>query len=104
MPKNLVENGDFSTDPAVEWSLPSATWNEGPENVSMMFGAGSPSIYQDINAKNGHLYLLVYTLSGFTSGFVTPYIGGTAGVSRGAANATYYEKIIAALHHLHLQY
>ena len=57
------------------------------DSISQLAAAMAGSISQYVT------YRLVYTISGYTGGFITPVVGGTAGVARNH-NGTYSEDII----------
>lgn len=89
----LVQNGSFIGN-ANGWTLGTG-WTYASNSVSKPITASSPVISQNINAVPGSIYLLTFTLSGYSgSGNVTPSIGGSA-VAGVSANGTYVQQITA---------
>lgn len=89
---DLVANGAFATDTA---------WTKGTgwtiaAGVATATGAISTTLTQTPSTAlvAGKAYRVIFTVSGFAAGTVTPTIGGTAGTARGS-DATFDEIIIA---------
>lgn len=88
---DIVTNGEFAAD---------TDWNKG---VGWSIGGGNAScdgtqvadsdLSQDVSAVYGRRYRVIFTVSGYVAGNVTPVIGGTEGTDR-SANGTYTEDII----------
>ena len=90
---DLVTNGAFATD--TDWTKGDG-WTIG-SGVASCDGsqAANTDLEQDPSALNeGQAYRVIFTVSNYSAGTVTPVIGGTAGTSR-SANGTYTETIIA---------
>ncbi len=87
--EDLVVDGDMSS---------STNWTEG---AGWVIAAGvatattaTSDLEQTITLVEGISYEVVFTLTGFSVGTVTPKIGGTAGTTR-SSNATFTETIVA---------
>lgn len=87
----LVTNGDFDSD---------EDWTKGT-GWTIADGVAKGSSTTDDLEQNaailiheGESYTLTFTVSDYSSGTITPYVGGTAGTGR-TANGTYTETIIA---------
>lgn len=88
----LVVNGGFDT--ATDWTGANWTISGGTANA-----ATAATIRVFINttggaAEIGATYRFIFTITSFTSGSITPIIGGTTGTTRTAAG-TYTEDIVA---------
>jgi hypothetical protein len=92
---NLIHNGDFLSG-AMHWTVAAATVTFNTQQMQMS-SAGTPaSVWQDIDDFYGvgAKYTVTFTIATYTSGSVTPKIGGTAGTPRSAAG-TFSETISA---------
>jgi hypothetical protein len=86
----LVTNGDFTS---------SAGWTQGSgwsiaANVATASSASSALSRTPSKIVDGQYYYVTFTVSSYSTGNVTPSIGGTTGTSR-SANGTYSEFIKA---------
>ncbi len=93
--EELVANGTFETDPAVEWTLGSGwTWNEDKDTIDTDGTIGA--ISQSVVIEDGSIYLLSFNAIGVNNGakdFIvilgkTEYtIGAKSGVHSSAVKA-----------------
>lgn len=84
----LITNGGFGTD---------SDWTKGT-GWTIAAGVASASsatghLTQNISVTNGKLYEVTFTISGYSSGTITPILGGTSGTTRNA-DGTYTESIL----------
>jgi hypothetical protein len=84
----LVTNGTFASDTG--WTKGTG-WTIASGAATKTAGLAS-DLYQDISAVDGVVYQLVFTITAYTAGTLTPDIGGTNGTARTAAG-TYVEEI-----------
>lgn len=89
---DLVSNGAFASDTA--WTKGTGWTIAG--GVAVATGAISTALTQTPSTPivAGKAYRVIFTVTSFTAGTITPNIGGTAGTARGSA-ATFDEIIIA---------
>jgi hypothetical protein len=89
----LLTNGDFTTD--TDWIKQTGWTISAGEAHCDGSQTGSSNLYQyNGTTVAGTIYKLIYTISDYSAGNVTPYVGGTIGTPR-SANGTYTEYIIA---------
>lgn len=87
--EDLVSNGDFASDTI--WTK-GAGWSIGSGVASG--STASSDLEQTLVLVEGISYEVVFDLSNFAAGTVTPKVGGTAGTTR-SSNATFTETIVA---------
>lgn len=87
----LTTNGTFAADSGwtkgTGWSI-----NTGTYTADFAGHSSTSDIKQNQSVTAGIIYTLTYTISNYTAGSITPYLGGTAGTTR-AADGTYTELI-----------
>jgi len=87
---NMISNGDFASSSnwttGSGWSI-SNTASASSSSASLS-QAASPSLIQN------DFYLVSFSVTSYTSGSVTPYVGGTAGTARSATGR--YSEVIQA--------
>jgi hypothetical protein len=90
----LVTNGDFSS--GTGWTL-AASWSVSGGTANYNNAGAAQSISQNITLAAGSSYIVTYTVSSFTSGFVYPRLVGASTVNGTSATAagTYRQFIVA---------
>ena len=95
-PHNLgstwVLNGTF-TGNADNWTL-TGGWAYGANAISAVNSTAETATQSITNLLAGFSYTLVFTITAYTDGNVTPSLGGTNGTARSAAG-TYSQSIVA---------
>ena len=89
--QNALLNSEF-TGGSTNWALANgATYNSNAIDFAPN-GSGS-QLSQTVSLNAGNCYLLIFTVSDYSAGTVTPTVGGTAGTVV-SANGVYYQIII----------
>ncbi len=88
-----VTNGTF-TGNATGWILGTG-WAYNSNNVTKTAGVAS-ALEQNVSAVNGETYQVVFTISGWTTGCLTPEAGGVVSLSPICANSTAQTQVIVA--------
>lgn len=91
---DLVRVGDFATDSILwvkgdGWSIASGKADCDGSQTS------TSDLEQDLDMRLGRQYKVKFTVSDYTAGTITPYLGTAAGTAR-SANGTYEENITCA--------
>lgn len=90
----LVANGGFSS--GASWTT-GTDWSIGAGVATKVAGAGATDLSQAISLTAGYVYRVVFTVSGYSAGTVTPtFTGGSTvtGTAR-SADGTYTEDLTA---------
>ena len=87
----FVANGGFNGSNS--WVMGNGWTYTAPGTIDKS-AAGVGTLSQTFTTIIGHTYTLVFTVSGLTSGSVTPKVGGTTGTAV-SANGTYTQQIVA---------
>ena len=88
----LITNGNFTGD-ADGWTL-GAGWTYGTNAVDRA-AAAATDLEQDFSGTVGTEYRVIFTISNYVAGTLTPYIGTAAGTAV-SADGTYTQTITAA--------
>lgn len=91
---DLIDNGTFATDPAPEWTMSLATWDNVNNRVVL---AASDSFYQSITTiVTVQKFRVTFTITGYTAGTLNVALTGQLTSIQGddvTANGTYTQEI-----------